>query len=53
LELTGGEIDACLSGMRRHLDPDGSRDYGNIDSFTTAAQGEWELDGDDEAVAQP
>ena len=45
LELTGDEIDVCSSRMRPHLDPDGSYDYGNIDSFTTAAQGEWKLDG--------
>jgi hypothetical protein len=45
LELTGDEIDVRLSGMRPHLDPDGSHDHGNIDTFTTAAQGEWELHG--------
>lgn len=39
-------IDVQLSGRNPSLDPDGSADYGSIDTFRTVADGFWEMEGD-------
>lgn len=46
LTVTGNAIDVQLSGRNPSLDPDGSADYGSIDTFRTVADGFWEMEGD-------
>jgi hypothetical protein len=46
LTLTSDAIDVRLSGRQPYRDPDGSQDFGNIDSFDTSADGAWEMYGD-------
>lgn len=46
LTVTSNAIDVQLSDRKPSVDPDGSEDYGNIDSFGTDADGVWEMQGD-------
>ncbi len=45
LTVASDAIDLQLSGSKPSVDPDGSEDYGNIDSFGTVADTIWEMEG--------
>lgn len=43
LGTDGAEVD--LSGARPDIDPDGTRDHGQVDVFAEVSPGLWELEG--------